>query len=337
MAIESPAIPAQPGRLDRPGWAARRPWLAFLLRRLARLVVSLAVLVTLSFAMIHLIPGDPIRTALGPEAPLELIRARERQMWLDRPLPEQFLHYVQGLLTGDLGTSFRANLPVADIIAERLPNSAQLAGLAFVLIMGVAVPLGMFVAVLTRDGRRRGGDLAFTSVTGLLATVPEFLLGVGLVVVFAVNLDWLPVAGRDGPRSYLLPVLALSLGPIAALTRIVRIETLDVLGADYVRVARGKRLPGRLLYLRHVLPNMLTGTLTLGGLLLAGLVGGTVLVENVFAWPGLGTIVVQSVTEQDYPVAQAIVIMLGATVLVSNTVVDLLLGLLDPRSTIRDA
>jgi peptide/nickel transport system permease protein len=318
-------------------WWAHRPRTHFLVRRLSRLVVSLAVLITLAFAMIHLIPGDPVRTALGPKAPLELIHARRHTLWLDRPLPNQFVHYLHGLFTGDLGTSISSNLPVSDIISTRLPNTAELAGLAFVVIMVLSVPLGMVAAVLTRDGRRRGTDLAFTSLTGLFATVPEFLLGVGLVVLFAVNLHWLPVAGKGGPQSYLLPVAALSLGSIAALARIVRAETLSVLGEDYIRTARSKQLPARLLYLRHVLPNMLTGTLTIGGLLLAGLVGGTVLVENVFAWPGLGTIVVSSVTSQDYPVAQAIVLMLGATVLVINAAVDLILGALDPRSTIADS
>jgi peptide/nickel transport system permease protein len=322
---------------DRARWWVRRPWLAFLLRRLVRLVASMSVLVTLSFLMIHLIPGDPVRGALGPKAPASLVRARRHRLWLDRPLLAQFRHYLHGLFTGDLGTSFTSNLPVSDVVAHRLPASVQLAGIAFVVIMAVSVPLGMLAAVATRDGRHRGTDLAFTSLTGFFATVPEFLLGVGLVVVFAVQFRWLPVAGRTGPSSYLLPVAALSLGPIAALARIVRAETMVVLGQDYLRVARGKRLPARVLYLRHVLPNMLTGTLTLGGLLLSGLIGGTVLVENVFAWPGMGTAAVNSVVQQDYPLAQAVVLVLGGSVLVVNAIVDLLLGLIDPRTTIREA
>jgi peptide/nickel transport system permease protein len=309
------------------------PAAGFLARRLARLVVSLIVLVTLSFAMIHMIPGDPIRVALGPKAPLSLIEARRHEMWLDRPLPTQYLHYTKGVLTGDLGTSFVSNLPVSQIVASRLPSTALLAGLAFLIIMVVAVPLGMGAAVLTRDGRRQGTELAFTTGTGVLAIVPEFVLGVGLVYVFAVGLGWLPVAGRAGPTSYVLPVAALSVGAIAALARIVRVEMIRVLGEDYVRTARSKRLPARLIYLRHALPNMLTATLTLGGLMLTGLIGGTVLVENVFAWPGLGTAVVQSVVQQDYALAQAITLVLGVAVLLVNLVVDVLLGLLDPRTT----
>jgi len=320
--------------LPRERWWATHPRSAFLVRRAMRLAVSLAVLITLAFAMIHLIPGDPVRTALGPKAPQSLVAQRRHDLWLDRSLWDQYVHYLHGLVTGDLGTSISSNLPVSDIISARLPSTAELAGIAFLVIMLLSVPIGMVAAVLTRDGRRRGTGLGFTTVTGLLATVPEFLLGVGLVVLFGVTLRWFPVGGKGGPESYVLPVAALSLGSIAALARIVRAETLNVLGQEYVRTALSKELPARLLYLRHVLPNMLTATLTLGGLLLAGLIGGTVLVENVFAWPGLGTIVVNSVGTQDYPVAQAIVLMLGATVLVINAVVDLVLGFLDPRSTI---
>lgn len=328
------APPADAGARD--SWRALHPRLAFLRRRATRLVVSLAVLITLAFLMIHLIPGDPVRTALGPKAPAALVRRRRHDLWLDRSIPAQFGHYVSRLFHGDLGTSITSNLPVSDTIANRLPSTAELAGIAFLVIMLIAVPVGMVAAVLTRDGRRRGVDLGFTTGTGLLATVPEFLLGVGLVVLFGVTLRWFPVAGKSGPESYVLPVAALSLGSSAALARIVRAETLAALGEDYVRTARSKQLPARLLYLRHVLPNMLTGTLTLGGMLLAGLIGGTVLVENVFAWPGIGTIVVNSVVTEDYPVAQAIVIVLGATVLVINAAVDLILGMLDPRSTIGD-
>jgi peptide/nickel transport system permease protein len=297
--------------------------------------VSLLVLTTLSFAMIHLIPGDPVRGALGPLAPQSVVNIRRAQLGLDQPILQQYWHYLRGLLTGNLGTSIVSNLPVSKIIGERLPNSAEIAGIAFVVIMLLSVPLGMVAAVLTRDGRGPRTELAFTTSTGLLATIPEFVLGVGLVYVFGVTLHVLPVAGKSGLSSYVLPITALSVGSIAALSRIVRAETLAVLGTDYIRTARSKRLPARVLYLRHVLPNMLTATLTLAGLLLSGLVGGTILVENVFAWPGIGTTVVDSVTSQDFALAQAIMVLLGATVLVINLAVDLILAVLDPRSTIR--
>jgi peptide/nickel transport system permease protein len=158
---------------------------------------------------------------------------------------------------------------------------------------------------------------------------------VGLVYIFAVQLQWFPIAGQSDAMSYVLPVISLTVGSAAILARIVRVETLSVLGEDFVRTARAKRLPARTIYLRHALPNALTATLTFGGLLLTGLVAGTVLVENVFAWPGLGTVIVSSIQSHDYPVVQAVVLVYGLMVLAVNLLVDVLLALIDPRSTLR--
>ncbi|MFF3061743.1 ABC transporter permease [Streptomyces sp. NPDC057909] len=309
-----------------------RAW--FLIGRLVRLAVSLLVVVTASFLIVHLVPGDPVRSALGMTADPAVVAARRAELGLDEPLLTQYLHYLGGVLTGDLGTSIISGDPVSSVIATRLPATVELAGLAVLLTALTAVPVGMWMAVATHGGRRRGADLAFTGVTGVFTTVPDFLIGVGLVFVFAVALPWLPPAGADASASYLLPVLALALGPSCQLARIIRAETTRVLGQDHLRVARSKRLPARLLYLRHALPNVLTAGLTVGGLLFAALVGGSVLVENVFAWPGLGSSVVGAIVAQDYPLVQAIVLLLGAVVLVVNLVVDLALGLLDPRSTL---
>jgi peptide/nickel transport system permease protein len=228
-------------------------------------------------------------------------------------------------------------LPVSQVIGDRLPATLELAVYAFLLAIVVAVPLGVAMAVLTRGGRRRPAELAFTSTSAVLAVIPEFLLAVGLVYVFGVQLGWAPVAGRDGLDSYVLPVVALAVGPAAVLARIVRVEMLSVLQADYVRTARAKRLPDRVVYLRHALPNALTATITLGGLLLSGLVAGTVLAENVFAWPGLGSTIVQSILAKDYPVVQGVILVYGLGVLVVNLAVDVVLALLDPRSTIRES
>jgi peptide/nickel transport system permease protein len=328
------AVPA--GTAVRARWPARHPLVAFLGRRLGRLAVSLLVLITASFAMIHLVPGDPVRAAMGLTAPADLVEARRQSLGLDQPLWVQYTRYLGGLATGDLGRSMTSDVPVARVIGDRLPETAKLALLAFGLVMLVAVPLGVAMAALTHGGRRRGAELAFTGATGVLAAVPEFLLAVGLVVVFAVGLKLLPVAGRGGPASYVLPVLALAVGPAAALARLVRVEALTVLGTGYLRTARAKRLPPRLLYLRHALPNLLTSALTIGGLLLTGLIAGSILVETVFAWPGLGSSIVQSILAKDYPLVQGIVLVYGSAVLVVNLLVDVLLGMLDPRSTIRE-
>jgi peptide/nickel transport system permease protein len=305
-------------------------------RRFGRLLASVLALLVGTFAMIHLIPGDPVRASLGVTAPADLVASKRQSLGLDQPLPVQFWHYMSSAVTGDFGVSMSSNLPVSEIIRERLPNTLALAGLAFLVITVISIPLGIAMATVTRDGRGRGAELAFTTVTGVLVAIPEFVLAVGCVALFGVLLAALPVAGRSGPSSYVLPVFALALGPTAALTRIVRVETLRVLSTDYMRTARSKRLPTRLIYVRHALPNLLTASLTIGGLLIGSLVAGTVLVENVFAWPGVGMTFVGSITAKDYPLVQGIVVVLGFGVLVVNLLVDVLLAILDPRSTIME-
>ena len=223
------------------------------------------------------------------------------------------------------------------MIGQRLPATLELAGYSFVAAVAVSVPLGLALGVATRNGRRRGAELAATSVSVVVAAIPGFLLAVGLIYVFGVTLHWVPVAGQSGLSSYVLPIAAMALGPIAVLVRILRLEVIAALRADYVRTARAKRLPAWRVYLGHVLPNALTATLTIGGLLLSAMVAGTVLVENVFAWPGLGSTIVQSIVAKDYPVVQGIVLVYGIGVLLVNLIVDVALALLDPRSTIRES
>jgi peptide/nickel transport system permease protein len=312
-------------------------WVRFAARRLLRLLFSIWVLLTAAFLMIHLIPGDPVRAALGVTAPADLVNARREQLGLNDPLWSQYAHYLGDLFTGRFGTSTISGLPVSQVIADRYPATLELAVYAFLVAVALSVPLGLTMAVLTRAGRRRPLELGFTSTSVLLGTVPEFLFGAALVYVFGVRLGLAPIAGRAGPGSYVLPVLALAIGPAAVLARITRVETLAVLEADFIRTARAKRIPDRRLYLKHALPNSLTATVTVAGLLLGGLVAATVLVENVFAWPGLGSTIVSSILAKDYPVVQAIVLVYGLGVLLVNLVVDVGLALLDPRSTIRES
>ncbi|GAA3590056.1 ABC transporter permease [Nonomuraea rosea] len=306
------------------------------LRRALRFAVSLAVLLVASFAMIHLIPGDPVRTSLGPAAPVELVEARRAALGLDRPLPEQFTTYVTNVLSGNFGTSFLTSEPVGEVITARLPNTLALALLATAVALLAAIPLGMWAAIRTENGRNRGTDLGFSASTGTAVAVPEFLYAIGLVALFAIGLGWFPPAGKSGPITYVLPVLALAAGPIAMIARISRVETLRELGTDYVRLARAKRLPAARLHIRHVLPNTLTATLTVGGLLLTSLIAGGVLVEYVFAWPGLGMKIVEAITQKDYPVAQGVILVYGAIVLIVNLGVDLALGALDPTSELKE-
>jgi peptide/nickel transport system permease protein len=206
-------------------------------------MVSVLALLSASFLMIHLIPGDPVRAALGPVAAQSVVDAQRESLGLNDPLWLQYLHFLQHLFTGNFGTSITTGLPVSDVIRDRLPATVQLAVAAFLVAVLIALPLGLAMGVLTRAGRRPKTELTFTSTSVVLAAIPEFLLAVGLVYVFAVQLHWFPVAGRGNVSSYVLPVLSLAVGPAAVLARICRVELLAVLQTDYLRTARAKRLP----------------------------------------------------------------------------------------------
>jgi peptide/nickel transport system permease protein len=312
-------------------------WVRFSLRRGGQLALSVWILITASFLMIHLIPGDPVRAALGITAPPELVEATRDALGLNDPLLTQYFDYLSGLIDGDLGVSLISGLPVSDVIGQRLPATLSIAVPAFLVAVSIAVPLGVAMSAVTRRGRGRRTELAFTSTSVILGTIPDIILGIILVYLFSVNLRWLPVAGRAGPDSYILPVAALAIGPALVLARIVRVEMLAVLEADFIRTARSKRLGPTRVFLVHALPNAITASLTIGGLLLGSLVAGTVLVENVFAWPGLGATIVNSILSKDYPLAQASVLVYGAIVLAINLGVDVVLALIDPRSMIDES
>jgi peptide/nickel transport system permease protein len=296
----------------------------------------MVLLLTATFAMIHLVPGDPVRASLGTTAPPQLVEAKRAQLGLDKPLWQQYGDYVGRAVHGDFGTSLTSGEPVTDIVREKLPTTLKLAGLAFVFALLVAIPLGVLMAALTRDGRGRYTELAFTTTSGVMASIPSFLLAVGLIYVLGIRWRVFPVAGEGGPSHWVLPIAALAIGPAFALSRIVRVEGLKTLDQDFVRTARGKRLPARLIYLRHALPNMLTATLTISGLLLGGLIASTVLIESVFAFNGLGTTLVQSTINKDFPTVQAIALLFGTFILLINFVVDVSLAAIDPQSTILD-
>ena len=311
--------------------------MAFALRRARRLLVSLWILVTASFLMIQLVPGDPVRAALGTSAPAELVASRRAQLGLDEPLLDQYLTYLRSLFAGDLGESILTQLPVADTIGQRLLATLSLALPAFLITFAIAIPVGVVMAVATRRGRRRRTELTFLGSSIVLSSIPEVVVSVALVAVVAVNLGLFPAAGRAGVESYVLPVLALAVGPAAVMARIVRVEMLAVLDADYIRTARSKRLSALRINLRHALPNAVTATLTLSGIMLAAMIAGTVLVENVFAWPGLGGTIVSSIQSRDYPLVQGAVLIYGAIALAVNTLVDVGVAAIDPRSMIGES
>ena len=316
----------------RPRRLIANPLAAFALRRLLALAVILVGLVIATFMMIRLIPGDPALNVAGLGATGEDIARVRTQLLLDLPIEEQFRIYVTRMAQGDLGRSFFTRQPVADLIAQRIGTSLQLAAAALVIVMLVSIPLGILMGAFTRERRHPRVEVAFTGVTSVLGSLPEFLAATFLAFVFAVWLRILPVAGANSPQALVLPALAVSIRSTAILTRIVRVETLNTLASDFIRTARGKRIPNRIIYSRHTLPNVVTAALTVGGLLFAGIIGGAVVVENVFARPGLGTSLVQAVLVRDYPVVQGVVLVLGVVVVVVNASVDLLLAVIDPRT-----
>lgn len=319
---------------DKPGGRQQNPWANYLLRRGMYFIVSMIVLVTLSFLLVQLIPGDPARISAGEAAPAELVEQRRQELGLDRPVIMQYFSFWAGLLTGDLGESITSRTPVLDVIMTRAPATLEIALIAVAVTLVTSVCLGLLFGALTRGNRRPGTEVGFTGATGILGVIPEFLAGIILVYFFAVNLGLVPVAGRSDPSSYLLPIIALALGSTAGLTRIVRAETLNVLRQDYVRTARAKRMNPVRLYGKHVLPNLLTSTLTISGMMLGSMIAGTVLVENIFAWPGLGGTIVESIQGKDYPLVQGIIIFYGSLVLLINLIVDIALILLDPRTAL---
>jgi peptide/nickel transport system permease protein len=311
------------------------PWVAFVRRRIIGLVVILILLATVTFSLVRLIPGDPGIIIGGTASTREDQLAIDHRLGVDQPFLTQYWHYWRDLFHGNLGSSFVTGDPITTILRQNAGPSLQVAGAALALVLLVSIPGGILLGALTRNRRRRQLESWFTGVASVVGALPELLVATLLAYVFALELKLLPVGGTEGFASLVLPVLAISLRPIAILMRLVRLETLTVLSTDYVRTARSKRLPRRTLYLRHVLPNVVTAALTIGGLLFADLIAGTVIVENVFARNGLGSTLVNAVLSRDYPVIQGMVLVLGVAVVAANAIVDFVLASLDPRQISR--
>ncbi|MBC9936220.1 MULTISPECIES: ABC transporter permease [unclassified Leucobacter] len=315
----------------RPPWL-QSGWIAFGIRRAGGLLFSLALLVVITFLIVPLLPGDPAVAILGTKATPEAVEALRDKMGLNDPLPVQFLHYLGNIFQGELGTSFRYGIPVNDIIATKLPYTAALAFGSIIAVLVVAIPLGMAVGVATGGGKRAQLATSFGTVAGFLASFPAYVAGTLLVMIFAIWLRVLPAGGVSEPGALVLPIAALAFGPTFAMARIVRQETYTVLQQDFMRTARGHRLKAIRLYIVHALPNLMSSTLTLTGLILAGLIGGTIIIESVFSYPGLGLEVVQSIIYKDFPNIQGIILVIGFIAIVINLLVDIILGLIDPRT-----
>lgn len=314
------------------------PWLRFLGRRAVWVALGALLLVVGSFLMIHLIPGDPVRASLGIDAEPHLVEQRRAELHLDESLPTQFGYYAGDVATLDFGESIKTGEPVGEVIANRLPPTLRLAGTAFAIVLLVGIPVGLLAGAWTSGGRRRKLEVGFATVTGTVTAIPEYVMATLLVAVFALELGIFPAGGSEGWESVVLPASALALAPAAFLARIVRLETVNVLEREYMMTARSKHLPTRLLYARHALPNILTASLAIAGVIFGGLLGGSVIIESVFQWPGIGTEVVTAILNKDFPVVQASVLVIGLLVLLVTTLVDALLVLINPRlATLRDS
>lgn len=299
----------------------------FLIRRLTLAVPVLLGVATLVFALIHLVPGDPVHAMLGESAaPADVALLRTR-LGLDRPLLMQYASYMKGVATGDLGRSLRTDQPVATVIAERMPATLELALAAFALAMCTAIPLGILAAV--RAGT--AVDHAATTLSLIGISVPTFWLGPLLAIVFAVGLGWLPVSGRGTPAHLVLPAITLGAPLGAVLARITRASMLEELRELHVLAARARGVSFARAVMKHAFRNSLVPIVTVMGLQLGSVLTGAVITETIFAWPGVGRLLVQSIGARDYPAVQGCILLIAATYVAANLLVDLLYGWLDPR------
>lgn len=310
----------------------------YILRRLVSLVVSLWLVSLVAFALLHLLPGDPAVLILGTEASPEALDNLRASLGLDRPPVEQYLFWLAGAVRGDLGTSLRYQQPVAALIAERLPVTVSLATLATLLAVVVAVPVGVLAAV--RSGSRL--DLAALVVSQAGVAVPAFWVGILLILVLSVGVRAFPTGGfvpwTENPflalRSLALPAAALSLPMIAGLVRMIRGSMLDELSKPHVLTARAKGLTERTIVLRHALRAALVPAVTMVGLQLGFLLGGSIVIEQVFALPGLGRLVLFAISNRDVPLIQGVVTFIATLVIGINFCVDVLYVALDPRISV---
>ena len=299
----------------------------FLARRLVLTIPVLLGVATLVFSLIHLIPGDPAQAMLGEAAPQSDVEELRRQLGLDRPLVEQYALFLGGLVKGDLGTSLRTGMPVTEQIVERMPATFELAAAAMLVAILFSMPLGIAAAV------RRGTVVDHAAMTVSLAgvSVPNFWLGPLLAIVFAVELGWLPVSGRGTWGHLVLPAVSLGAALAAILARMTRATMLEELREPYVQAARARGVSKSRAIMRHAFRNSLIPVVTLIGLQFGAVLTGAVITETIFAWPGIGRLLIQSIGFRDYPLVQGCILLIALTYVAVNLATDMLYGVLDPR------
>jgi peptide/nickel transport system permease protein len=307
----------------------------YIIRRLVLSIPILALVSIMVFGLIHLIPGDPATVILGQEATPEAAAALRHDLGLDQPLVTQYVTWLSRVLRGDLGRSLADRTPVIDQIKLRLPVTLELTLGTFLVALLIAIPAGVLSA--TRRGTLVDYSSTLLALSGL--SVPSFWLAIMFILLFAVKLQWLPASGyvpfAENPRAnieaMIMPVVATGIRESAALTRILRSSMLEVLSVDYVRTARSKGLSNWLVIMRHAFRNALVPVVTSAGLLLAGLLGGLVITETVFAIPGFGRLIVEAIYQRDFVTVQGAVLVAALLVVIVNLIVDVIYALIDPR------
>jgi peptide/nickel transport system permease protein len=301
--------------------------LRYLVRRILLTIPVLLGVATLVFSLIHLVPGDPAQAMLGDGASPQDIAELRNSLGLDRPLLDQYVTFMRHAVTGDLGRSFRTGQPVTTMIVERIPATAELAIAAMLVAIVVAIPLGVIAAVW------RGTAADYGAMTFALAgvSIPNFWLGPLLAIVFAVELGWLPVSGRGTLAHLVLPAISLGLALAAILARMTRASLLDELRELYVRAARARGASRTAAVTAHALRNSMVPLLTIVALQFGAVLTGAVITETIFAWPGIGRLLIQSIGFRDYQMVQGCILLIAVTYVTVNLITDLMYGVLDPR------
>ena len=301
-------------------------WLGEAARALGHLFIVMLGTASLVFVVLRL-TGDPAMMVAPPGATLDDLAAIRRELGLDHSVGVQYVEFLRKLVVGDLAESFRYRRPALEVVTERAAATVQLALAAQLLAIAVAIPLGV-IAAIRRDTWLDG---TLTGLATLGQSIPHFWLGLMAIVVFAVHLGWLPTSGRGGWGHLVLPAITLSSYSMASLTRLMRSSVLEVLGSDYIRTARAKGLSAGPVLFKHALKNALIPVVTLTGLQIGVLLSGAVIVETVFAWPGIGRLIIEAIHTRDYPLVQAAVVLMALLFVVVNQGVDLCYRWLDPR------
>lgn len=301
--------------------------LKYTIRRLIDLVPTLLIVATLVFIITRIIPGDPASVMLGPQASVEDIAAAQERLGLNEPLPLQYVNYILDLLKGDLGSSIYYKEPVTSLIWERFPNTVLLTVCALLIAVLIGVPAGIISATKQRT------LLDYTVMVGSLigVSMPIFWLGVMLVLLFSVNLGWLPSTGMGTYKHLILPSITLATIPMATFARITRSSMLEVINQDYIKTARAKGLHDWFVIGKHAFKNALTPLLTVTGMQISMMLGGAVLTETIYSWPGMGRLIVDAIDKRDFMVVQGSVLFIAIIFVLVNLIVDLLYKVVNPR------